>query len=183
MRGLPKSNLERAATHFNVPLEEVTPEMVSHVEGIPRGSGLESSVSEIEIDGVKVRTTVEKTREAEKNKEILLDVLEHQVLGSGRVINAARAMATPCKCFTYDTGEMCWSPGVLGLMSSKKNPEQIAQFCAIGKTPASEGVKERFEKVKGAIESAHSQWQKEGGDLQNWWHKVAESLEKREIEL
>lgn len=137
----------------------------------------------------KKRQLIEATRrkrlkeEANQNKQILLDVLEHQVLGSGRVINAARAMATPCKCFTYDTGEMCWSPGVLGLMSSKKNPEQIAKFCAVGKEPAGEGAKQRFEKVKGAIEEAHREWEKRGEGLSGWWSEVAKSLEKHGIEL
>lgn len=121
--------------------------------------------------------------EAEQNKELLLDVMEHKVLGSGRVIDAARAKATPCTCFTYDDAEMCWSPGILGLMSSKKNPEQIAKYCALGKTPDGSGVKQRFAKIKGAVEEAHAEWEKSGDGLPEWWSAVAKSLEKHKIEL
>jgi len=160
----PKSDIQRAATHFNVPVTQVSGEMVRHVQGIPRGSGLER-------------------QEAERNKELLLDVLEHQAVGGGRVIDVARAEATPCTCFSYDGAEMCWSPGILGLMSSQKNPEQIRRYCAVGKTPDGSGVKQRFAKVKTAVEEAHEEWEKKGGGLSGWWSEVAKSLEKHKIEL
>lgn len=122
-------------------------------------------------------------QEATQNKEILLDILEHQAVGSGRVIDAGKAAATPCTCFSYDGAEMCWSPGVLGLMSSQKNPEQIAKYCALGKTPDGSGVRQRFAKVKGAVEEAHKEWEKKGGGLPGWWSEVGKSLEKHKIEL
>jgi len=162
--GIPKSDVERAATHFNVPITEVSGEMVRHIQGIPRGSGLE-------------------TAEAEQNKELLLDIMEHEVLVSGRVIDVARAEATPCKGFTFGSETYAWSPGILGLISSKKNPEQLERYCALGIEPSSGSLVDRFQKVKGAVEEAHQSWEKEGGDLQSWWHKVGESLEKHKIEL
>lgn len=162
--GIPKSDIERAASHFSVPVTEVTGDMIRHVQGIPRGSDLER-------------------QEAEENKVLLLDILEHQVVGGGRVIDAARAESTPCKGFTYDSETFAWSPGILGLISSKKNPEQLERYCALGIEPAGAGVAERFRKVKEAVEDAHQSWQKEGGDLESWWHKVGESLEKHHIEL
>ncbi|MBA7558265.1 hypothetical protein ES705_51062 [subsurface metagenome] len=121
--------------------------------------------------------------EADTNKELLLDILEHESTGSGLVLDPAKAAATPCKCFAYDSQEYCWSPGVLGLISSKKNPEQIAQFCAVGKSPAGEGVKERFTKIKLAIEEAHREWEKKGEGLPAWWNEVAKSLKKHGVEL
>jgi len=163
-KGLNKTDVERAATHFNVPITEVSGEMVRHVGGIPRGSGLERE-------------------EATQNKELLLDILEHQAVGSGRVIDVARAEATPCTCFNYDSREMCWSSGILGLMSSEKNPEQIARYCAVGKIPDGSGAKQRFAKIKGAVESAHKEWEKSGDGLPEWWSAVAKSLEKHKIEL
>ena len=158
----PKSDVERAATHFNVPVTQVSGEMVRHVRGIPRGLGLE---------------------EAEKNKELLLDIMEHEVLGSGRVVDSARAEATPCKGFTFNSDTYAWSPGILGLISSKKNPEQITRYCALVIEQAGGSLVDRFQKVKGAVEEAHQAWQKEGGGLESWWHKVGESLEKHGIEL
>jgi hypothetical protein len=160
--GIPKSDIQRAATHFNVPVTEVSGEMVRHVQGIPRGSGLE---------------------EAERNKELLLDIMEHEVLGSGRVIDSARAEATPCKGFTFNSDTYAWSPGILGLISSKKNPEQITKYCALGIEQAGGSLVDRFQNVKGVVEEAHQAWKKEGGDLESWWHKVGESLEKHKIEL
>ncbi|MBA7566965.1 hypothetical protein ES708_08665 [subsurface metagenome] len=121
--------------------------------------------------------------EADTNKGLLLDILEHESTGAGLVLNPARAEATGCKCFAYDSQEYCWSPGVLGLISSKKNPEQIARFCAVGKTPAGEGVKERFGKIKGAVEEAHREWLKKGEGLPAWWDEVAKSLKKHGVEL
>ncbi len=132
---------------------------------------------------VRLRQKAREREEASQNKQLLLDILEHEVLGSGRVLNPARAAATPCKCVKYDTGEFCWSPGVLGLISSEKNPEQISQFCAIGKQYSEDGVTRRFGEVKGAIEEAHSEWEKKGGGLPEWWSEVAKSLEKHGIEL
>lgn len=142
---------------------------------------VESTIQLTVPKGTKV--SVREREEAKQNKEILLDILEHKVLGSGRVINAARAAATPCKCVKYDTDEFCWSAGILGLMSSKKNPEQIRQFCAVGKEYAPDGLTKRFEKVKGAIEEAHKEWEKRGEGLAEWWQEVAKTLEKHGIEL
>ena len=126
---------------------------------------------------------------AEKLKEdshmaiFVLHSLEHEATGSGRVIDATRARATPCKCFTFEGEEYCWSPGVLGLMSSKKNPEQIAQYCVAGKEVAGAGAARRFAELKATIGEAHQEWQKEGGDLKKWWQKVGEKLEEKGIEL
>lgn len=115
---------------------------------------------------------------------LILHSLEHQATGAGRVIDAAKAKATPCKCFSYDTDKVaCWSEGVLGLMTSEKNPEQIAQFCAMGKIPAGDGAKQRFKQVREAITEAHKEWEAEGGDLKKWWEKTGEKLEEKGIEL
>lgn len=114
---------------------------------------------------------------------LILHSLEHQATGAGRVIDAARAKTTPCKCFGFEDEEYCWSSGVLGLMSSKKNPEQIAQYCVLGKEPAGAGAAKRFKELKSAIGEAHKEWEAEGGDLKKWWGKVGEKMEEKGIEL
>jgi len=118
-------------------------------------------------------------------RELLIDILEHEATGHGRVIDRARARATPCTCFTMeeDGFEACWSPGILGLMTTKKNPEQIREFCAVGKMPGGEGAKERFLKFRGAVKEAHERWEKRNGGLPEWWEEVGRSLEEHKIEL
>lgn len=122
---------------------------------------------------------------AERLKEdaVITHILEHEATGAGRVIDAAKAKATPCKCFTYDSDMYAWSPGVLGLISSKKNPEQYREFCALGCIPAGAGAEERFRKIKGAIGEAHKEWEAKGGDLKEWWEIVGKKMEEKRIEL
>jgi len=116
---------------------------------------------------------------------LILHIMEHEVIGGGRVIDEAKAVATPCKCFTMedDGFEACWSPGILGLMTSQKNPEQIAKYCALGKEPGGEGAQKRFTEIRSAISEAHEEWKKEDSGLAGWWEKVGEKLEARGIEL
>jgi len=114
---------------------------------------------------------------------LLLHSLEHEATGAGRVIDPARAKATPCTCFGFEGEEYCWSPGILGLMSSKKNPEQIANYCVMGKEKGGAGASKRFTELKSAIGEAHKEWEAEGGDLKKWWEKTGEKLAEKGIEL
>jgi len=115
--------------------------------------------------------------------DLAFHIAEHEATGSGRVINAVLARATPCKGFTFEGETYAWSPGVLGLMSSKKNPEQIKEFCAKGMEPAGAGAQERFKKLKGVIGEAHKDWEEKGGGLKGWWTAIGEKLEAKGIEL
>jgi len=118
-------------------------------------------------------------------KELILDVLEHEAMGGGRVVNPARARATPCKCYKVeeDGFEFCFSPGIIGGISSKKNPEQIKEYCAMGKTYLMDGITKRIKKVRQAVSEAHQEWEKTGGGLTAWWDAIARSLEKYGVEL
>ncbi len=130
----------------------------------------------IEKVAIRVKEKLEEPR-------LTIHVLEHQAVGHGLVINPARAKATGCKCFEFEGEEYCWSPGVLGLMSSKKNPEQIAEYCVLGKEPDGAGARKRFTELKAAIGEAHKEWEEEGGDLKKWWEKTGEKLAEKGIEL
>jgi len=114
---------------------------------------------------------------------LVVHVLEHEATGQGRVINPARARATPCKCFEFEGEKYAWSPGVLGLISSKKNPEQYKEFCALGCEPAGAGAAKRFREIKGAIGAAHREWQEKGDGLPDWWRQVGIKLQEKGIEL
>lgn len=117
---------------------------------------------------------------------MLLHFTEHAIEGAGLVVNEARARATPCNCFTYKDREYCFSPGIIGMMSSKENPEQIAEYCKVGKTyEVKPGIKERFERFAGAAEEAHKKIEEipKGERLVPWLTAVGEELGKRGIEV
>ena len=115
--------------------------------------------------------------------DLAFHIMEHEATGAGRILEPARARATGCKCFRFDEEEYCWSPGVLGLMSSKKNPEQIEEFCVLGKVPAGAGAQKRFRELRGAIHEAQEEWERKGEGLPGWWRQVGEKLAEKGIEL
>ena len=117
---------------------------------------------------------------------LLLHFTEHEIEGAGLVVNEARARATPCNCFTYNAREYCFSKGIIGMMSSEENPEQIAEFCAVGKSyEVKPGIKERFERFAGAAEAAHKKIEgiPKGERLVPWFGAMSEELEKRGVEV
>jgi len=116
---------------------------------------------------------------------LLLHFTEHAIEGAGLVVNEARARATPCNCFTYKGREFCFSKGVIGMISSEENPEQIAEYCKVGKTyEVKPGIKERFETFSSAAEAAHGKIEEipKGERLVPWLSAMGEELEKRGIE-
>jgi hypothetical protein len=115
--------------------------------------------------------------------DLAFHVAEHEVMGGGIVVDEARARATPCKGFEFEGETYAWSPGIVGLISSKKNPEQLREFCALGIIPAGAGAQERFRKLKGAIGEAHAEWKKKGEGLKGWWETVGKTLREKGIEL
>ena len=117
---------------------------------------------------------------------MLLHFTEHAIEGAGLVVNEARARATPCNCFTYKGREYAFSPGVIGLISGEKNPEQMEAFCKAGKTyEVKPGIKERFETFASAAEEAHKEIEAipKGERLVPWLTAMGEELEKRGVEL
>ena len=117
---------------------------------------------------------------------MLLHFTEHAIEGQGLVVNEARARATPCNVFTYKDREYAFSPGVIGLISGEKNPEQMEAFCKAGKTyEVKPGIKERFESFAGAAEEAHKKIEEipKGERLVPWLTAMGEELEKRSIEV
>jgi hypothetical protein len=160
-KGIPLEDGERLTRHELLTGETELPE---------RGTGLVTGrargLSENDTDHI--------------TEVILLHVLEHEATGSGKVIDAAKARVTPCQCFHYENEDYCWSPGILGLISGKKNPEQMAEFCKT-KIPGSAGLHSRFSEVKDAVTQAHKEWEQEGSGLKGWWEKVGEKMERRGV--
>jgi hypothetical protein len=115
--------------------------------------------------------------------ELAFHIAEYEATGHGIVVDRDLAERTPCKCFTYNTDEYAWSPGVVGLISKRKTPADFEAFCKAGKEPASPGAAERFKKLKGAISEAHEEWEKKGGGLPEWWAAVGKTLAEKGIAL
>ena len=136
-----------------------------------------------EIEQIARRTADEVLARVYGVPELALHIAEHEATGHGIVVDRALAERTPCKCFTYDTDEYAWSPGVVGLISERKTPEDFSKFCAVGKEPASPGAAERFTKLKGAISEAHEEWEKKGEGLAGWWAQVGKTLAEKGIAL
>ena len=53
------------------------------------------------------------------------DVGIEDMLIDGIVVDEEKAKSTPCKCIKYDGKDLCWSPGVIGLLRQ----DQIAKYC------------------------------------------------------
>lgn len=136
-----------------------------------------------EIDEIVAKTVDEVMDQVYGPRDLGLHIAEHEAMGGGRVINAELARATPCKGFTFESETYAWSPGVLGLMSSKKNPEQVREFCTKGMEEAGAGTQKRFGKLKSAIGEAHQEWKEKGEGLPGWWTAVGQKLAEKKIEL
>jgi hypothetical protein len=149
-------------------------------------------MTDAEIDQVATKVAVKVLDEITPTvldpagRGMLLHLTEHEMEGSGLVVNEARARATPCNCFTYKEREYCFSPGVIGMISSVENPEQIAEYCKVGKTyEVKPGIKKRFESFAEAAEEAHKGIEEipKGERLVPWLSAMSEELEKRGIEV
>lgn len=178
-KGIPLQERERASRHFGVSPSEVSPEMILSLP--PRGTGLElgtarGSLTEERISEIARQAAKEVVEEEVTKAEVPLHILEHEATGHGLVVDAAKAEATPCKCFTFEGVKYAWSPGIKGLISEKKNPEQMAKYCKV-LIPVSDGLAKRFGRVKEAVGIAHKEWREEGGNLARWWEKVSPALE------
>lgn len=159
------------------------------IETIPEGG---NPMTPEEIDQVatkvaaKVLDEITPTVLDPAGRGMLLHFTEHAIEGAGLVVNEARARATPCNCFTYKGRDYCFSKGIIGMMSSEENPEQIAEYCKVGKTyEVKPGIKERFETFAGAAEEAHKKIEEipKGERLVPWLSAMGEELEKRGIEV
>ena len=116
-------------------------------------------------------------------KGLALDMLEHEAVGSGRVVDPWRARGTPCTCFIYDSDRYAWSEGVIGLISEKKTPQQFKEVCALGCVPSGAVMQKRFDKMKKAIAEAKEEWKEKGDGVAGWWRSVGDAFEKHGIEV
>ena len=136
-----------------------------------------------EIQEIGKKTADEVVERLQGVPDLALHIAEHEARGSALLVNPAKAQDPdiPCKCFDFEEEQYCWKPGFLGLISSKKNPEQIV-LCQI-RTPANPGAQKRFAELKGAIGEAHKEYEVSGGGLPAWWEKTGQKLAERGVEI
>lgn len=53
------------------------------------------------------------------------DLTPEDILIDGIVVDAEKAMNTPCKCVKVGGRDLCWSPGIIGMLRQ----DQIARYC------------------------------------------------------
>jgi len=184
--GTPKTDEERAASHFGVPIEQVSPEMLEHVKGIPRGTGLElgtarGSLTEEQITNIARQAAREVVEEATFDKDMLTHLVPEVHGTPGIVIDEAKAKATPCRCFTYREKPYCYSPGVIGMLGT----DQQKVYCPSIEYTVKPGIKERFTKFREAAEEAHKKIETlpKGERLIPWLESMGKELRKRGIEV
>lgn len=116
----------------------------------------------------------------------LMHFAEHEIGGHGLVVNEARAQATPCHCFEYDRRTYCFSQGVIGLMSSRENPEQISSYCRAGQVmEENPGMVQRFRTFAEAAEEAHKEIEHipRGERLMPWLGAMSRALATRGVQV
>lgn len=165
--GQPRSDLERAAQHFGVPEGEVTLEMLGHVEGIPRGSGLARS----EIDGLATMVASEVT------DNLLLHSVPYIEGSPGIAVDENAAKATPCTCY----GPVCFSKGIVGALSSSQK-EWACNPRIEGKSP---GMERRLKHWKEAVSTCKAEIEEypKGERLMPWLTCMGRELPKKGIEI
>ena len=115
--------------------------------------------------------------------ELLLHFGVEELASPGVVLDEARARATPCGCFTYKGKDLCWSKGIIGMLSQ---PQQDI-YCVVGKTyKAQPALTRRYVTFAEAAEEAHKKIEAmpRGVErLEVWLSAMGEELSKRGIEV
>jgi len=63
------------------------------------------------------------------DEEKAMHLAVNELSSPGIVWDPEKAKNTPCQKFTYDGYTYAWSPGIIGLISEKENPEQLEKYC------------------------------------------------------
>jgi len=121
--------------------------------------------------------------EIPSNHELLLHFGIEEAGSPGAVLYDATARATPCSCFTYKGKDLCWSKGIIGLLTQ---PQQDI-YCVAGKSyKAQPALTERYTRFAEAAEVAHKKIEAmpRGMErLEKWLEEMGEELSKRGIEV
>ncbi|MBA7707177.1 hypothetical protein ES703_116046 [subsurface metagenome] len=137
------------------------------------------------IDEARVREIVKEEIRIEipSDHELLLHFGIEEVGSPGVVLDEATARATPCSCFTYKGKDLCWSRGMVGMLTQ---PQQEI-YCVAGKAyKAQPKLVERYTRFAEAAEEAHKKIEampKGRERLEVWLTEMGRELSKREIKV
>jgi len=113
--------------------------------------------------------------------ELLIHLLTEALGSPGLVVDEATAKATPCTCFRLPDRDLCFSRGVIGMLT----PEQETTFCVVGKVYREEGPARRVAKFREAAEECKRRIAEipRGERLRPWLECMGEELRARGIEI
>ncbi len=141
------------------------------------GPTIRAKIANLEPDHIK------RYEELPSTPELLFHFGVEEVGSPGFVIDRARARATPCSCFTYKGKDLCWSKGIIGLLTQ---PQQNV-YCVAGKTyKAQPRLVERYTRFAEAAERAHKEIEsmpKGTERLEVWLSAMGRELAKEGIEV
>jgi len=136
-----------------------------------------------ELDSLASHIVKQICEEIPSDHELLLHFGIEEVGSPGLVVDEARARASPCSCFTYKGKDMCWSRGIIGLLT--QDQENI--YCVAGKTyKAQPALTERYRSFAEAAEEAHKKIEAMPSGVERlevWLSAMGEELSKRGIEV
>ena len=117
------------------------------------------------------------------NHEMLFHFGIEEAGSPGAILDEATAKVSPCSCFTYKGKDMCWSKGIIGLLTQ----DQQNLYCVAGKAyKAQPKLVERYTTFAAAAEEAHKKIEampKGVPRLEAWLGAMGEELSKRGIEV
>jgi len=136
-----------------------------------------------ELDSLASHIVKQIRQEMPPDHELLLHFGIEEVGSPGLVVDEARAKASPCSCFTYKGKDMCWSKGIIGLLT--QDQENI--YCVAGKAYKEQpALTRRYETFAAAAEEAHKKIEAMPSGverLEAWLSAMGEALSKRGIEI
>ncbi|MBA7556799.1 hypothetical protein ES705_49519 [subsurface metagenome] len=150
----------------------------------PRGEYLEvtepairTKIANLEPDHIK------RYEELPSTSELLFHFGVEEAGSPGAILDEATAKASPCSCFTYKGKDLCWSKGVIGLLTQ----DQQGVYCVAGKAYKEQPrLVERYTRFAAAAERAHKEIEsmpKGMPRLEVWLSAMGRELAKEGIEV
>jgi len=103
-----------------------------------------------------------------KNDEKQITLVD--LLIDGIVTDSKLARETPCTCYKFDVGELCYSKGIIGALDK----EQIRKYCTY-RTYKEGRILERMKLYKKAADKC------KGRSFEEFWECVEKEIKRMEV--